>query len=73
MTIIYVHATDRKPLDRCQHTEDFQHYMTEVLRYCAIHYVLRGNAAEGFTFDITSQTGERQRIVDALATKASKL
>ncbi len=72
--VIPINSTARDELKRVKKNADLQRFTIATLEDCAIRFVLRGNAFEGYRFEIKdSKTVDRSSIIAALADKASRL
>lgn len=74
MGLITVSSTAKNALKRVFENVTFQRFASTVLEDCAISFTLRGNALEGFEFEIPEPTiVDTDPIVNELVAEANKL
>jgi hypothetical protein len=72
--VIPVRAKGKTTLKRIEANLKFQLSTTRILEACAVSFTLRGNALEGYQFEITdSLIVDLTGLIDELTKQASKL
>lgn len=72
--VIAINATAKTELKRVKKNADQQRFTTAKLEDCAIGFTLRGNAFEGYRFEISdSVIVDRSSLIQELIDKADKL
>lgn len=71
--IIKVQAKAKTTLKRIAANKKFQFFVTEVLEDSAVSFSLRGNALEGFEFEIPEVRVDLTDLIAELTEQASKL